>query len=117
MSFSGIDETLTCNLCNLQFIFSIGEQNFFTTMDYDAPPKKCKECRAKKRERNSGVSGYNSTGGYTSGPAAQPAAPATSPVPDKRYAPIDRSPAPRDDDMPRRRKKSRRSRDDDGYDY
>ncbi|MCK5660403.1 MAG: zinc-ribbon domain-containing protein [Methanosarcinales archaeon] len=46
------DETLSCSDCNEDFIFTVGEQEFFQERNFDAP-RRCKECRDKRKaERN-----------------------------------------------------------------
>lgn len=46
------DETLTCQDCRGQFVFTIGEQMFFREKNFFDPPKRCPACRrAKKRAR------------------------------------------------------------------
>jgi hypothetical protein len=56
--------------CEKEFVFSVGEQKFFTEKGF-TPPKRCKPCRdAKKAEKEAsggGGGGYNTTGGYSSG--------------------------------------------------
>jgi len=39
---------LTCKVCGVKFEFSEGEQAFYKDRALD-PPKRCPECRAKKR--------------------------------------------------------------------
>ena len=41
------DLTIVC-LCGRPFTFTIGEQQFFQKKGF-VPPKRCPECRAKKR--------------------------------------------------------------------
>lgn len=44
------DLLLTCVDCHAQFIYTAGEQQFFTVRALE-PPKRCKVCRAAKRQR------------------------------------------------------------------
>lgn len=46
---TGGDKTLSCMDCKADFLFSEGEQKFFTEKGF-TPPKRCKDCRRKKRE-------------------------------------------------------------------
>ena len=46
MEFS--DRTLTCVECKEEFIFSAGEQLFFSEREFKNEPKHCKACRAKR---------------------------------------------------------------------
>jgi hypothetical protein len=56
--------------CEKEFVFTVGEQKFFTEKGF-TPPKRCKPCRdAKKAEKEAnggGAGSYNSTGGYSAG--------------------------------------------------
>jgi hypothetical protein len=42
------DKILKCIQCGAEFIFTAGEQNFFAERDL-VPPKRCQECRAKRK--------------------------------------------------------------------
>lgn len=46
------DKTLTCIDCGKDFIFTAGEQSFYKEKNLTNEPKRCKECREKKRQRN-----------------------------------------------------------------
>src|SRR5215218_1608543 len=71
------DQTLTCRDCGQQFVFTAGEQAFYTERGF-SPPMRCTPCRAKRKaDRNSSGGGYDSAGydgngggngGYSSGP-------------------------------------------------
>ena len=68
------DRTLTCRDCGREFVFTAGEQDFYTQRGF-SDPQRCPECRAqRKAQRNQGGygSGYGSAGadggaGYGSG--------------------------------------------------
>jgi hypothetical protein len=46
------DRTLVCQDCGMDFIFTAGEQEFYKEKGFDNEPKRCKECRdRKKRDR------------------------------------------------------------------
>lgn len=45
------DKTLVCVDCGKEFIFTEGEQTFYTEKGLHEP-KRCKECRVKARERH-----------------------------------------------------------------
>ncbi len=54
------DKTLTCVDCGNDFTFTAGEQAFYKEKGLDNEPKRCKECRDKKKsERNSRRSQFN----------------------------------------------------------
>lgn len=48
------DKTLTCIDCGSEFTFTAGEQEFYKEKGLDNEPKRCRECREKKKaERES----------------------------------------------------------------
>jgi CxxC-x17-CxxC domain-containing protein len=49
MEFS--DRTLTCIDCGQPFVFSAGEQLYFSEKHFRHDPKHCKACRAKRANR------------------------------------------------------------------
>lgn len=54
------DKTLTCVDCGNDFTFTAGEQAFYKEKGLDNEPKRCKECRDKKKaERNSRRNNFN----------------------------------------------------------
>ncbi len=57
MDFS--DKTLKCVSCAQEFVFSAGEQMFFSDKQFQNEPKHCKSCRArlgqKRRRRETSV--------------------------------------------------------------
>ena len=49
------DKTLTCRECGQEFIFTIGEQEFYLSRSLMNEPRRCPECRvARRRERRGG---------------------------------------------------------------
>ena len=46
-----VDKELTCLGCESKFVFSAGEQTFFRDKGFTNEPKRCKQCKAKVRER------------------------------------------------------------------
>ena len=42
------DKTLTCVDCGQPFVFSVGEQIFFSEKQFEHDPKLCKKCKAKR---------------------------------------------------------------------
>lgn len=44
------DKELVCGDCDKTFIWSAGEQKFFEEKGFKEIPKRCSDCRAKKRE-------------------------------------------------------------------
>jgi len=48
------DKTLVCADCGKEFVFTAGEQEFYKQMGFTNEPKRCKDCRNKRKaERNS----------------------------------------------------------------
>ncbi|MBE0480355.1 MAG: zinc-ribbon domain containing protein [Dehalococcoidia bacterium] len=57
------DKTLTCSDCGTEFTFSSSEQEFFASKGFTNEPGRCPDCRAARKQRNSG-GGYGGGGGY-----------------------------------------------------
>ena len=47
------DKTLVCQDCGKEFIFTAGEQAFYKEKGLDNEPKRCKECRDKRKTARS----------------------------------------------------------------
>lgn len=43
------DKTLVCVDCGAEFIFTVGEQEFFSSRGYVNEPKRCQTCRSTRR--------------------------------------------------------------------
>lgn len=48
MSDQAQDQTITCRDCRVDFVFTAGEATYYADNALH-PPKRCKECRAKKK--------------------------------------------------------------------
>jgi len=47
------DRTIECRDCGNEFIFTVGEQEFYQEKGFTNDPVRCKDCRQKrKNERN-----------------------------------------------------------------
>ena len=46
------DKTITCRDCGSEFIFSVGEQEFYKEKGFDNEPVRCVSCRRAKKEQN-----------------------------------------------------------------
>ena len=46
------DETLICEDCSAEFVFTAGEQEFYAEKGLTNKPKRCPECRKKRRQKN-----------------------------------------------------------------
>lgn len=45
------DETIVCKDCGKEFVFTVGEQEFFKEKGLENKPVRCKECRQAKKAR------------------------------------------------------------------
>lgn len=48
------DKTLTCSDCGSNFVFTVGEQEFYQSHGLQNEPRRCPECRVTKRRERSG---------------------------------------------------------------
>ena len=46
------DETLICEDCGKEFVFTVGEQEFFAEKGLTNKPKRCPECRKARRHKS-----------------------------------------------------------------
>jgi len=44
------DKTLICQECGQEFIFTANEQEFYASKGFTNEPKRCPECRRKRKE-------------------------------------------------------------------
>jgi len=52
------DKTLVCRDCGREFIFTVGEQEFYSSRGLLNEPGRCPDCRlARRRERSGGYGG------------------------------------------------------------
>jgi Probable zinc-ribbon domain len=66
------DQTLQCSDCKKPFIFTAGEQAFFTEKGF-APPRRCKGCRDIRKQNK-----------LAAGPTAAPVQAQPAPMPARR---------------------------------
>lgn len=52
------DQTLRCRDCNQEFVFTVGEQEFYASHQLTNTPSRCPSCRAARKGQSSG--GYSS---------------------------------------------------------
>ena len=43
------DKTIVCKDCGNEFVFTVGEQEFYAEKGFTNEPVRCKECRANKK--------------------------------------------------------------------
>ncbi len=46
------DKNLTCRDCNVEFVFTASEQDFFAQKGFTNEPGRCPECRAARKQSN-----------------------------------------------------------------
>ena len=47
------DKTIVCKDCNTEFVFTVGEQQFYAEKGFTNEPVRCADCRKKRKaERN-----------------------------------------------------------------
>lgn len=56
------DKILRCRDCGADFVFSAGEQEFFSLKGLTNEPARCPSCRALRRSQREGGGGYPSQG-------------------------------------------------------
>ncbi len=59
MSFQ--DKTLQCSDCGIAFTHSAEDQEFFREKGFTNEPKRCPECRQKRKSERNGNGGYGSS--------------------------------------------------------
>ena len=47
------DQTCECKDCSAEFVFTVGEKRFYESNGFQ-PPKRCKECRNKRKAQRDG---------------------------------------------------------------
>lgn len=58
------DRTLTCRDCGNEFVFTAGEQDFYTSRGF-SEPQRCPSCRQqRKAQRNGGGDSFGHSGGF-----------------------------------------------------
>jgi len=48
------DKTLVCQDCGQEFIFTAGEQEFYSQKGFENEPKRCRDCRISRRNNRNG---------------------------------------------------------------
>lgn len=53
------DKTLVCKDCGAEFVFTVGEQQFYAEKGFTNEPQRCSDCRkARKQQRNNFNNNY-----------------------------------------------------------
>ena len=45
------DKTLVCKDCNAEFVFTVGEQEFYKEKGFDNEPTRCPDCRKSRKSQ------------------------------------------------------------------
>ena len=48
------DKTLVCKDCGAEFVFTAGEQEFYSSRGFENEPQRCKTCRDARKARSRG---------------------------------------------------------------
>jgi CxxC-x17-CxxC domain-containing protein len=56
------DKNILCIDCGADFVWAVGEQEFFHDKGLKNPPKRCKDCKKAKNERISAVANAQQSG-------------------------------------------------------
>jgi CxxC-x17-CxxC domain-containing protein len=59
MSFE--DKSLECSDCGVTFTHSVEDQEFYQSKGYTNEPKRCPDCRQKRKSERNGGSSYGSS--------------------------------------------------------
>ena len=46
------DKTITCRDCGSEFVFTVGEQEFYKEKGFDNEPIRCGDCRRARKQQN-----------------------------------------------------------------
>ncbi len=45
------DKTIVCKDCGKEFVFTVGEQEFYAEKGFQNEPVRCKECRIARKQK------------------------------------------------------------------
>lgn len=46
------DKTILCKDCGKEFVFTVGEQEFYREKGFDNDPVRCPDCRRSRKQQN-----------------------------------------------------------------
>ena len=52
------DKTIVCKDCGKEFIFTVGEQEFFKEKGFENDPVRCPECRKARKQQSNNNRGF-----------------------------------------------------------
>jgi len=53
------DKIIACKDCGAEFVFTIGEQEFYASKGFDNDPIRCPDCRKARKANRQSQNGYN----------------------------------------------------------
>lgn len=53
------DKKIICKDCGKEFVFTVGEQEFYQSRGFENEPVRCPDCRKAKKSRNADFSRKN----------------------------------------------------------
>ncbi len=56
------DKNISCIDCDKDFIWTVGEQKFYSDKGLQNPPKRCKDCKKAKNDRISSIAAAKAAG-------------------------------------------------------
>ena len=66
------ERTLKCKDCDEEFIFTVGEQEFYAEKGFQNDPQRCKNCRTARKNSDRPRQYYDATCDECNGPAKIP---------------------------------------------
>ena len=54
------DKVLECSECGNEFVFTAGEQEFYQEKGFQNEPRRCSDCRRRRRQGGASQGGYQS---------------------------------------------------------
>ena len=61
------DKELKCKDCGADYLFTVGEQEFFKEKGFDNEPVRCPDCRRARKQQNQSGGGYNNNSNNSGG--------------------------------------------------
>ena len=53
------DKNIICKDCGAEFIFTVGEQEFYASKGFENAPIRCSDCRKARKANRQSQNGYN----------------------------------------------------------
>lgn len=81
------DQSIVCSECGQEFVFTAGERQFYIDRGFEHPPKRCKPCRAQRKQqsgRRDGAPSHGTGNQRNAGQAAHRSREREAPQPQQR---------------------------------